>query len=171
MHHRLASEFDCVWKVSIAQPRIIFLYLDNSLRFMKSTDFTSQHDNESVICDDATCTKYFTYFTRKHHCRRCGNVFCHQHSSHLIPLDQDANYHPSGSWERSCEHCHKDFQRWKDARSSRSNSSSSNTEEPVTPTVNCTRVKGSLGSVFGQKGGMAESLGASVPRDWNWSTF
>ncbi len=147
------------------------LYLATYYVFRKFTDFTSQHDNESVICDDATCTKYFTYFTRKHHCRRCGNVFCHQHSSHLIPLDQDANYHPKGSWERSCEHCYNDFQRWIDARSSRTNSNSSDTEEPVTPTVNCTRAKGALGSVFGQKGGMAESLGASVPRDWNWSTF
>lgn len=131
-----------------------------------------KHDTESIICDDPRCTKYFTYFTRKHHCRRCGNTFCHQHSSDLIPLDQEANYHPNGYAERACEHCFKDFQRWKIARTSRTNSESSHGDEPTTPTVNCARATGALGNVFGQKGaGMAESLGASVPRDWNWSTF
>jgi len=39
--------------------------------------------------------------------------------------------------------------------------------------VNCAgKAHGAIGSVFGPKnGGMSESLAASVPRDWNWSTF
>jgi len=130
-------------------------------------------DSESSICDEATCTRYFTYFTRRHHCRRCGNIFCDLHSLYTVPLDQEANYHPKGARVRSCEHCWTDYRRWQLARSSRSNSESSHGEEPpITPTVNCARAKGALGSVFGQKnGGLSESLAASVPRDWNWSTF
>ncbi|KUJ12733.1 uncharacterized protein LY89DRAFT_592469 [Mollisia scopiformis] len=131
-------------------------------------------DSESSVCDDATCTRYFGYFTRRHHCRRCGNIFCDTHSLYIIPLDQDANYHPKGTRVRSCEHCYTDFRRWTIARSSRSNSESSQLgDEPSTPTVNCAgRAKGAMGSVFGQKNnGTPESLAASVPRDWNWSTF
>lgn len=132
-------------------------------------------DAESTICDDATCTRYFSYFTRRHHCRRCGNIFCDLHSAYFIPLDQDANYHPKGSRSRSCDHCFNDYKRWRIARSSRSNSESSdgNPETPTTPTVNCAgKAHGAIGSVFGPKnGGMSESLAASVPRDWNWSTF
>lgn len=92
----------------------------------------------------------------------------------MIPLDQDANYHPSGTRVRSCEHCFTDFRRWTIARSSRSNSESSNLdEEPSTPTVSCAgKAKGAMGNVFGKKNdGTPESLAASVPRDWNWSTF
>jgi hypothetical protein len=65
-----------------------------------------------------------------------------------------------------------DYRRWTVARSSRSNSETS--EEPATPTVNCAggRARGAMGSVFGRKNdGTPESLAASVPRDWNWSTF
>ncbi|KAL2074355.1 hypothetical protein VTL71DRAFT_8133 [Oculimacula yallundae] len=43
-------------------------------------------DSESVVCDDTTCQVYFGFLSRKHHCRRCGNIFCDRHSKHAIPL-------------------------------------------------------------------------------------
>lgn len=128
-------------------------------------------DSESSICDETTCPRYFTYFTRRHHCRRCGNIFCDLHSLYTIPLDQDANYHPKGTRVRSCEHCWTDYRRWQIARSSRSNSESSHSEEPATPTVSCGKPRGAMSNVFGKAGGLSESIAASVPRDWNWSTF
>lgn len=131
------------------------------------TDILLQPDSESTICDETTCPRYFGYFNRRHHCRRCGNIFCDAHSLYIIPLDQDANYHPKGTRSRSCEHCHLDYRRWAIARSSRSNSETS--EEPMTPTVDC-KGRGALGGIFA-KGGMAESVAQSVPRDWHWSTF
>jgi hypothetical protein len=132
-----------------------------------------QPDSQSSICDEATCTRYFSYFTRRHHCRRCGNIFCDQHSTHTIPLDQDANYHPQGTQSRACQHCFNDYKRWSVSRSSRSNSESSQDEPgtPTTPVVNCARGR-AIGNILGQQmKGTPESLGASVPRDWNWSTF
>lgn len=135
-------------------------------------------DSESAVCDETTCTRYFTYFTRRHHCRRCGNIFCDMHSLYSIPLDQDANYHPKGTKSRSCEHCWIDYRRWAIARSSRSNSETSDrdsdTQTPTTPVVDCKGKVGVMGSIFGQKntvGGTPESMAQSVPRDWNWSTF
>lgn len=126
-----------------------------------------QPDSESTICDETTCPRYFSYFNRRHHCRRCGNIFCDAHSPYTVPLDQDANYHPKGTRSRSCEHCYLDYRRWAIARSSRSNSETS--EEPMTPVVDC-KGRGALGGIFA-KGGMAESVAQSVPRDWHWSTF
>jgi len=133
-------------------------------------------DSEAAICDEATCTRTFSYFTRRHHCRRCGNIFCDLHSLYAIPLDQDANYHPYGTRSRACEHCFSEYKGWEIARSSRSNSESSNdnTEIPTTPSVNCESGRSKFGSMFGPKNnglGVPESMGASVPRDWNWSTF
>lgn len=137
------------------------------------TVFVFQPDAESSICDEPSCTRSFTYFTRRHHCRRCGNIFCDLHSMFNIPLDQDSNYHPRGFRSRSCEHCWKEYRSWQMARTSRSNSESSH-DEPTTPTVSCAGngARNALSGVFGQKmPGAPESLGASVPRDWNWSTF
>lgn len=60
---------------------------------------------------------------------------------------------------------------------SRTNSESSEEQQPKTPTttpiVNCgSKARTSIGSVFGaRKDGTPESMGQSVPRDWNWSTF
>jgi len=133
-------------------------------------------DPESTICDEPACQRCFSYFTRRHHCRRCGNIFCDMHSLYTIPLDQDANYHPKGTRSRACEHCWSDYRAWHLARSSRSNSDSSHadsSETPSTPTVNCTsKSRGPMGNILGGKNqGTPESLAASVPRDWNWSTF
>lgn len=128
------------------------------------------------MCDDTVCQRYFTYFTRRHHCRRCGNIFCDLHSLYAVPLDQDANYHPRGNRSRSCEHCWIAYRAWqlaRSSRSSRSNSSSSHGEPgtPQTPVISCNG-RSAMSSVFETKNqGHPESLGASVPRDWNWSTF
>lgn len=136
-----------------------------------------QDDSASSMCDVTACTSSFSLFTRRHHCRRCGDIFCDTHSSTAIPLDQNAEFHPAGTYVRACDFCFKKFQDWEHARS-RSNSEDSTAEqeiasEPATPTIACGKKLGGVGGlkgVFG-KGGVAESLGQSVPRDWNWSTF
>ncbi|KAM0790627.1 hypothetical protein ACM66B_004489 [Microbotryomycetes sp. NB124-2] len=43
-------------------------------------------DEEALICSDATCTERFSLLVRKHHCRRCGEVFCSSHSSRNAAL-------------------------------------------------------------------------------------
>ena len=68
------------------------------------------------MLDDATedclqCKKVFTFWDRRHHCRRCGLIFCYLHSSHLLRLDQNCNFHPSGTLSRTCDKCAKDYNR------------------------------------------------------------
>ncbi|KAH8815657.1 hypothetical protein F5884DRAFT_187218 [Xylogone sp. PMI_703] len=136
-------------------------------------------DSSASICDDPSCTRAFTYFTRRHHCRRCGNIFCDLHSLYTIPLDQDANYHPKGTRSRACEHCWSEYRAWHLQRSSRSNSEDSSSGSsgqsmpttPVTPSINCARAGGSMAAALAGKGELSQSVAASVPRDWSWSTF
>lgn len=163
----------CICSRPLSSPQQKIIRLTYSRKFANCLSL--QPDSESSVCDEPACTRYFTYFRRRHHCRRCGNIFCDMHSLYTIPLDQDANYHPRGSRSRSCEHCWSEYRGWQIARSSRSNSESSqdDPQTPTTPTVVCAGngAKSALGSVFGKGQGMSESLAASVPRDWNWSTF
>ena len=96
-----------------------------------------QADNDATICDEPSCRRHFNYWTRRHHCRKCGNIFCDSHSSYDVPLDQDANYNPRGTPSRACSHCHTDFEVWRSrtnsAASSDDSSSNSSGTAPASP--------------------------------------
>ncbi|MCJ1475530.1 hypothetical protein MMC13_004193 [Lambiella insularis] len=120
-------------------------------------------DANATICDAPICQKSFSLFERRHHCRHCGHVFCSIHSHFSIPLDQAAEFHPQGAESRACKHCWEQYQRWRRERSSRQNSISSGSA-----TVPCTPI---VGAARGGSEGPKAPLAASVPKDWNWSTF
>lgn len=143
----------------------------NASRITKLT--LHQDDHNATVCDETTCTRAFSYFTRRHHCRRCGNIFCDAHSPYTVPLDQHANYHPKGAPSRACQFCHTEYKGWEIARSSRSSSQSStdSADTPRTPTMDTPIKTKGMGLLGVKADGIAKSLGASVPRDWNWSTF
>jgi hypothetical protein len=143
------------------------------------------------MCDHATCKRYFSYFTRRHHCRRCGNIFCDQHSAFEVPLDQDANFNPRGVPSRACGHCYAQFKDWRAARtnnsplSSQHHNSSPDAEThphhhgqhidgPVTPLA-ASPTTSDLGTLpMHTPGGLplrTPDAAHSVPSDWNWSTF
>ncbi|KYK58304.1 FYVE domain protein [Drechmeria coniospora] len=123
-------------------------------------------DPDSTICDDPTCKRAFNYFVRRHHCRRCGNIFCDGHSSYVLPLDQHANFNPRAVHSRACNHCFQEVKAQHSRHNSQSSAAPSSAEPssiPSTPIVS--------------PGGLAPTapsgpeIAASVPRDWNWSTF
>ncbi|KAF2764063.1 hypothetical protein EJ03DRAFT_346460 [Teratosphaeria nubilosa] len=77
-------------------------------------------DSSAICC--AICQQPFTWFWRRHHCRRCGDIVCENHSSKRIPLDQNARYHPQGIESRACDPCHSDWIIIKKLRHSRASS-------------------------------------------------
>ncbi|KHN95147.1 Zinc finger, FYVE-type [Metarhizium album ARSEF 1941] len=121
-------------------------------------------DSESAVCDDPTCKRTFNYFVRRHHCRKCGNIFCDWHSSAVVPLDQDGSFNPRAGPSRTCNHC---FEVVKALVHCRNNSQSSTSTEsdamPPTP-INAPTAPGVTPP-------HKPEIAASVPRDWNWSTF
>lgn len=129
-------------------------------------------DTEAAICDEPSCMRHFNYWTRRHHCRKCGNIFCDNHSNYDVPLDQNANYNPRGTPSRSCSHCHTEYEVWCSRKNSEqsddaasANGSQNGPDSPVgsTPTAVAAPGKGRLPQ--------GAEVAASVPRDWNWSTF
>ncbi|OAA68051.1 fyve domain containing protein [Niveomyces insectorum RCEF 264] len=151
-------------------------------------------DPEATMCDEPTCKKYFNYFTRRHHCRRCGNIFCDLHSAYEIPLDEKAKYNPRGAPSRSCAYCFREFKAWR----SRTNSTDLSNVPSTTPTNNDGSNKASANNninnsvnkraataptspvmaLSGRPGApgtptvaKVPDVAQSVPGDWNWSTF
>ncbi|KAI7900422.1 uncharacterized protein BX663DRAFT_517500 [Cokeromyces recurvatus] len=63
-------------------------------------EFSMKDKNEKT----KQCHVKFGLFTRRHHCRSCGHIFCHTHSSNLLPLFA-SNGEERGEWSRVCDLC------------------------------------------------------------------
>ncbi|KAI9013378.1 hypothetical protein CLU79DRAFT_769045 [Phycomyces nitens] len=49
------------------------------------------------------CNTQFSFFQRKHHCRKCGMIVCQRHSANQLPLFSYDS--PSVEWSRVCDGC------------------------------------------------------------------
>jgi hypothetical protein len=130
-------------------------------------------DYESTVCDHSTCRKTFSYFTRRHHCRHCGNIFCDDHSAYEIPLDENANYNPRGTPVRGCAHCYSQFKEWRVRANSQDSSiiSDSDAGSRERMDVRSSPLSTSPSACAAATKPSAQELAKSVPTDWNWSTF
>ncbi|ODV90844.1 hypothetical protein CANCADRAFT_26122 [Tortispora caseinolytica NRRL Y-17796] len=140
----------------------------------------------------SVCAKPFTLFDRRHHCRRCGDIFCGQHSSHLLRLDQDCNFNSFGTLSRACDRCAFAFSQVLVERESAkgiqpkpaNGQPSAFSPSPISSqgNVSPTTPPSSYESGFPTEAkGIPTSIGllklndkevpSSVPADWSWSTF
>lgn len=47
------------------------------------------NDDESISC--FLCDQLFTFFNRRHHCRRCGLLVCNACSTHRLPIGDNTD--------------------------------------------------------------------------------
>ncbi|KAF1811708.1 hypothetical protein P152DRAFT_368065, partial [Eremomyces bilateralis CBS 781.70] len=142
---------------------------------------TSQPDLSSPTCSHPTCTTAFSLFTRRHHCRRCGHLFCAAHSPFAVPLDHRARFHPRAPAYRACEDCWREYCVWEAERSrvgsevgSEENDSVSAEGEDGIADLGATQGEGKPPGVKiggAKPEGRFGSLSQSFGREWSWSTF
>ncbi|KAF2716057.1 hypothetical protein K431DRAFT_236234 [Polychaeton citri CBS 116435] len=123
--------------------------------------------------DCAVCHVSFTWYFRRHHCRKCGEVVCGNHLTRTVPLDQNARFHSQGMVSRACDPCVDEWKIVKKLRHSRANSladsmTSSNgtdatagTTKPAVPIPRYVKQDADV-----RVGSLARSEGGMV-----WSTF
>lgn len=71
--------------------------------YLNGTFIDSETPADWVDSDECMiCYKAFSMLNRKHHCRSCGGVYCHEHSSHNAPLPSLGITEPV----RVCDNCY-----------------------------------------------------------------
>ncbi|CAO3600095.1 unnamed protein product [Absidia cylindrospora] len=63
-------------------------------------------DDAMQQCQVSTCSLFFSLIHRRHHCRRCGLLICHQHSQHQLPLYNPKRKNHRLTWSRVCDPCY-----------------------------------------------------------------
>lgn len=58
-------------------------------------------------CMISLCPRVFNFFERRHHCRKCGGIFCKEHTSHLLYINHLAQFTTGGrgTLSKVCDRC------------------------------------------------------------------
>ncbi|KAF9428059.1 hypothetical protein BGZ76_002075, partial [Entomortierella beljakovae] len=93
-------------------------------------------DSSTNVCTWPGCRLEFNLFDRRHHCRKCGDIFCSTHCSKEVPLDNTLEFNISkGTKGRACIGCYEAYEQWQGITPSGRNQSSSNfARDPCVPT-------------------------------------
>lgn len=140
-------------------------------------------DSERDACKE--CSVKFGFFDRRHHCRRCGDIFCAQHSKYTVGLDQNVQFDLAGYPSRACRSCAQEYYRFASGQltaaadellqpPSPSPAQSTLTPTPSTPTAlpDVGKLRShAAGGAFGAPNEGPAAVAGSVPADWSWSTF
>ncbi|KAG0287440.1 hypothetical protein BGZ98_004639, partial [Dissophora globulifera] len=111
-------------RASTTHQRIVSAPLLSSYRPERSGSFSTisspgpsrahwKPDSSSQVCTWPGCLREFGFFDRRHHCRKCGDIFCSAHCSKAVPLDQALDFNPAmGIMSRACTGCYEAYEQW-----------------------------------------------------------
>lgn len=62
-------------------------------------------------CGIPTCSKVFNFFERRHHCRKCGGIYCKEHTSHYLYINHLAQFTTGGrgTLSKVCDNCIEEY--------------------------------------------------------------
>eukprot|EP00833_Pecoramyces_ruminatium_P000451 jgi/Orpsp1_1/1174483/evm.model.c7180000050302.1 len=134
-------------------------------------------DSEVSSCAD--CNRQFTLINRRHHCRKCGDIFCGQCTNYTARLDQDCRFNPKGIESRICRKCNDERQnnskmivnnsdpsRYRSKRNDNTpgiHREQNNYYNPISENISINKPAAPPD--------LAPATLMSVPNDWAWSTF
>lgn len=67
-----------------------------------------QRHGPNDVCSEPICGKRLTSTNGRINCRKCGRLFCDEHTMYQMKLSRSAQHEPvRGTWCRVCETCYK----------------------------------------------------------------
>ncbi|CAH6720042.1 hypothetical protein CLIB1444_03S03114 [[Candida] jaroonii] len=144
-------------------------------------------DETVYQCSEPSCDKEFNFFERRHHCRKCGKIYCKEHTSHFLYINHLAQFTTGGrgTLSRVCDNCieeynefvHNEFQLQSDYFGSAGQigtpnqmtpGQTSGQSETSTPELQIDYTKNKH---VNKKYLEEEQPVGSVPANWSWSSF
>lgn len=136
---------------------------------------------DASVSSCGACPTSFSLLERRHHCRRCGGIFCAAHSRYTVTLNASAEFSPTGLRGRACPRCRREFELWMNPPNIKRPETSSSGTVGATGGVRPQRMGRTYRAGAASGGGQADEAeeegrgagmpAASVPSDWTWSTF
>lgn len=130
--------------------------------------------DEAVLkCAIAHCPKTFNFFERRHHCRRCGGIFCKEHTMHYLYINHLAQFTTGGrgTLSRVCDNCIEEYNEFVkhefgvDVHHLHHSQPATSSTSPVQTTP---RAANQYRRGYEQTN---EQIAGSVPANWSWSSF
>lgn len=144
--------------------------------------------DETVLeCGIPLCGKQFNFFERRHHCRKCGGIYCKEHTSHYLYINHLAQFTTGGrgTLSKVCDLCiaeYNDFIQHEFGVNIAHSTSQKCIQQPKTvEAANSLQTPPKETSI--DKTGMtfikdsknspnrSEQLVGSIPANWSWSSF
>lgn len=137
--------------------------------------------DESVAkCGITSCGKSFNFFERRHHCRKCGGIFCKEHVLHFLYINHLAQFTAGerGTLSRVCVKCaaeYKEFASRREILHIRP-SNADPTHFPVPSELASSGPGSRSQDIYNQVASTADEtpkdpVVGSVPANWSWSSF
>lgn len=141
--------------------------------------------DESVAeCGINSCHKHFNFFERRHHCRKCGGIFCKEHTSHYLYINHLAQFTTGGrgTLSRVCDNCIEEYNEFMKnefgvaCHIPRSRELPSQAAPPKATNYHKEIFKPKEPMLLpitpvSKQGDLNEQLVGSVPANWSWLSF
>lgn len=141
-------------------------------------------DETVYKCGIPNCPKEFNFFERRHHCRKCGGIFCKEHTSHFLYINHLAQFTTGGrgTLSRVCDNCIKEYNEFMKNQFGMSNKPAEvepeapePQQQPIKPEFDFKKMNNRKSfNKFEQDFGNTvepEPIVGSVPANWTWSSF
>lgn len=134
---------------------------------------TSHWVPDSMRDNCKKCHIQFSLWERKHHCRHCGEIFCHRDLQRKLFLNSDAQfieqtYLGKKFLSKVCDLCYNQYHQFI-IDSQNGTDTLNQSSQPRQLIINQQSQDHSNGSNRNRK--RKDSIAGSVPVDWNWSSF
>lgn len=133
--------------------------------------------DEAVLkCGIADCPKTFNFFERRHHCRRCGGIFCKEHTMHYLYINHLAQFTTGGrgTLSKVCDNCIEEYNEFVkhefgvDVHHPHHSTPATSATSPIDSTPAAANQLGRRGFTETTNN---EQMAGSVPANWSWSSF
>lgn len=128
-------------------------------------------DETVYKCSHKYCSKEFNFFERRHHCRKCGRIFCKEHVLHFLYINHLAQFTTGGrgTLSRVCDDCIGEYHEFVQHEFNFKESMVT-----ITEGFNVNADKKSFdkkGYDLSKKGFLDNEQVGNVPANWTWSSF